>query len=189
MSLSPYVCVATFIHSFFFGNAYSFSLRWSMGQQVLYFTHLKAGALCEALLILGGKPLNPLFEHIWHFTFYIQGDIKDHQLLLYPNLLFYVLTPAGFSTVTSHGVLRHLALWYCIYNLFHNIFCHLVMHSLSYWCYWCHWSHVPSQWARDSVCAHWPSNPCRTTLVYCWWIQRAAFGGADTAAFFHRGPH
>lgn len=51
------------------------------------------------------------------------------------------------------------------------------------------WPLTLSQWGRDSLCSFSPSNPHRTTLVHWRWIQGAAFGGADTAALFHHGPH
>lgn len=91
----------------------------------------------------------------------------------------------GFSVSQCHAALWHLALWHCSY--FYCVFCPpsharqgLLMPLLPL---------TLPQWVRDSLCSLSPSNPRRTTLVHWRWIQGAAFGGADTAALFHWGPH
>lgn len=128
MSLSPYVFVATFIHSFFWQCIFFF-FKVINGAARPIFNSSKGRCPVWRTVNSWWETLESTFWTYLTFYFLHSGDIKDHQLLLYPNLLFYVLTPAGFSTVRSHSVLRHLVLWYCVYNLFHNIFCHLVMHS------------------------------------------------------------
>ena len=96
--------------------------------------------------------------------------------------------PAGKSYFSRWGNHRcHIAPWHCGYNLPLCAFrppSHaqqgllMPLRPLT-----------PQQWGRDNLCSLSQSNPHRTTLVHWRWIQGAAFGGADTAALFHRGPH
>lgn len=151
--------VAVLVHAFV-GTVCSCSSSQPMGQQALYFIPLES------------------------------GEDKDHRLMSHLNVSLCTGRHCwAFSASQCHTVPAHLALWRCVHNpspLW--AFCRRATHSVSYWCH----RSPPcpcSLGKRQCVLPQPVKSPRRTTLVHWRWIQGAAFGGADTAAFFHRGPH
>lgn len=106
--------------------------------------------LCWHCMFLFFKSTNGATSPVFHSL--QSGDDKDHQLLLHLNLLLCTDQRClAFSVSQCHTVLWHLALWYCVCNLFHfMLFCCLAMHSKSYWC---HWSPSYPRSGGETVCA------------------------------------